>query len=944
MAYVTPQDPSATDPNQVALDAPVQLATQAPAAVGSTFDPGNIMMTPYSSGDGTATPVTASVNAPNVPSSPVAEPTSTPKATSGTFTNLNSYLNANQSGAQAVGGRVANKISSDVGSANDAVSSASNDYRNQIASNTNAASSDYLNSAYSAPSNYLNDTTFAKDLSGTYAGPSSFANTAGSTTAQAALANAQQTAQLAGTSGGRTQLINQTAAAPLTNGGANLDQWLVQGNQPAFSTVTNAAASATPLQSTYDTAVSSGDAAAQAAAKGNADLRTQILQGLTTGQSAYNNNLKTQAADTAAKMNANNDAVAQFLKTGQGDVGTVLPQLGMTPQALAGLQAANDAAKAKGLPGVDLSQFWSGAQSPNFDIGNVATSNDLANLNAYAHFLGTSNPTVNAGAITPGSFDFVNAGQRIADMIKSGNATTGSNATPVTKAPGVGANTVGGYVGNVNTGGQGSSSGGGSGGSGGSSSSSGGTYNPGYSVGDDGIAHMDNTGLSDAQAKALGTLATVLTGIPALGTLGSYINSSINNANFAAAQQYNNAESLANAKEAQATLGAYGGYTTGSDNNVGSQANTDATRAAANNVTQSADQATSAASPTATYASQDAANQARNDALAAERAANETAVQQAIAASAQQATDQQTVAQQQAQYAAQLTAQIQAQQQAQAQAVAAQQAQAQAVAAQQAQQAAAENAANEAATAAAQASANAGGSDARTTTVGGNSYTTSGYGADGMGPPSSAIGQGGGGNTSSGGESSGGGWGGGAGGECVSPNTQILLADGTSKQAGLLEVGDMLHTMHEDTLEYGDYPVSAISTVIQPRYEVLFDDDHKMVVSFSHKFLSNGWTPMYELESGSKVELHGGKFKSIVSKTDIGPGDVIKMTVQDAHTYISEGILSHNKRDGGIVHGPGTGTSDSIPLMLSNGEYVLKASAVKALGREFLDKLNNIAK
>ena len=43
---------------------------------------------------------------------------------------------------------------------------------------------------------------------------------------------------------------------------------------------------------------------------------------------------------------------------------------------------------------------------------------------------------------------------------------------------------------------------------------------------------------------------------------------------------------------------------------------------------------------------------------------------------------------------------------------------------------------------------------------------------------------------------------------------------------------------------------------------------------------------------------------------------------------------------GGSVAGPGTGTSDSVPAMLSNGEYVLNAQAVDRLGVPFLDGLN----
>jgi hypothetical protein len=51
-----------------------------------------------------------------------------------------------------------------------------------------------------------------------------------------------------------------------------------------------------------------------------------------------------------------------------------------------------------------------------------------------------------------------------------------------------------------------------------------------------------------------------------------------------------------------------------------------------------------------------------------------------------------------------------------------------------------------------------------------------------------------------------------------------------------------------------------------------------------------------------------------------------------------------NKADGGLVTGPGTSKSDSIPARLSNGEYVLNAKAVSQLGVDYLDKLNNVPK
>ena len=51
------------------------------------------------------------------------------------------------------------------------------------------------------------------------------------------------------------------------------------------------------------------------------------------------------------------------------------------------------------------------------------------------------------------------------------------------------------------------------------------------------------------------------------------------------------------------------------------------------------------------------------------------------------------------------------------------------------------------------------------------------------------------------------------------------------------------------------------------------------------------------------------------------------------------GALLH-RADGGPIVGAGTATSDSIPAMLSNGEYVLNAKAVRRVGRPLLDAIN----
>lgn len=49
---------------------------------------------------------------------------------------------------------------------------------------------------------------------------------------------------------------------------------------------------------------------------------------------------------------------------------------------------------------------------------------------------------------------------------------------------------------------------------------------------------------------------------------------------------------------------------------------------------------------------------------------------------------------------------------------------------------------------------------------------------------------------------------------------------------------------------------------------------------------------------------------------------------------------AHLFSEGGKVEGPGTATSDSIPAMLSNGEYVINARSAQMIGYDTLDKMN----
>jgi TP901 family phage tail tape measure protein len=53
------------------------------------------------------------------------------------------------------------------------------------------------------------------------------------------------------------------------------------------------------------------------------------------------------------------------------------------------------------------------------------------------------------------------------------------------------------------------------------------------------------------------------------------------------------------------------------------------------------------------------------------------------------------------------------------------------------------------------------------------------------------------------------------------------------------------------------------------------------------------------------------------------------------------GAATSRFASGGMLSGPGTETSDSIPIMASNGEYIMTASTVKTYGPQLMDRINS---
>jgi hypothetical protein len=130
---------------------------------------------------------------------------------------------------------------------------------------------------------------------------------------------------------------------------------------------------------------------------------------------------------------------------------------------------------------------------------------------------------------------------------------------------------------------------------------------------------------------------------------------------------------------------------------------------------------------------------------------------------------------------------------------------------------------------------------------------------------------------------------------CPVPKMNILINPNESVKAGDLKIGDEVYTRHQDTFEWGTYKVTSAERYIQPTVKVVIDE-FQVEVSASHKFLTKDlkFISISDLLVGDLVETTKGA-KPILSIEPTGTKEVVKLEIEDAHTYVVENIVSHNK-------------------------------------------------
>lgn len=161
----------------------------------------------------------------------------------------------------------------------------------------------------------------------------------------------------------------------------------------------------------------------------------------------------------------------------------------------------------------------------------------------------------------------------------------------------------------------------------------------------------------------------------------------------------------------------------------------------------------------------------------------------------------------------------------------------------------------------------------------------------------------------------------------------LVSGIGDTRRAGDLGVGDWIYTRHQHRDEWGRYQVAQAEPRQQPCARVAFVSGRIIVVSMSHRFLmappAEVHAPVYSGEVPAAGYINGSRdivglalldaprvdrwvrvsallvgtaiqgwdsIDHVASITHIGMGPVVQLEITDAHTYVADGLLSHDMK------------------------------------------------
>lgn len=309
-------------------------------------------------------------------------------SSSGSWTNLNQYLGANQDQATGIGNQIAQTVNTAGQTAQNDVGNLSSNFKNQVDQNTvntdwnaiNGAVGDATSATAGGTLNPTDVSNFQKQADASYNGPKDLTQAAGYSQAQQDISNATDLAGQTTTESGRAALLNNqyanTSPTGYTQGENNLDQLLLENSSGAQAALNPLQGEWSGLNAQLGGAVTQGATEAQAGANTTAATSQNATNALGTATQGWENNISTgltnlQNTDTAAY----NQTMAD-LQNGQ-----------LSPQDYTNLQLNPSVHNYLAAPGA-LSTYASALPSTEETLSNYATTDQYAQAAALAQLAG----------------------------------------------------------------------------------------------------------------------------------------------------------------------------------------------------------------------------------------------------------------------------------------------------------------------------------------------------------------------------------------------------------------------------------------------------------------------------------------------------------------------------------------------------------------------------
>lgn len=142
--------------------------------------------------------------------------------------------------------------------------------------------------------------------------------------------------------------------------------------------------------------------------------------------------------------------------------------------------------------------------------------------------------------------------------------------------------------------------------------------------------------------------------------------------------------------------------------------------------------------------------------------------------------------------------------------------------------------------------------------------------------------------------------------------------------------------------EYADAAVRSLDSVLGKQTAINIASRASKLIVSSNISIPDAYVQATKEMAGSGYDVSFNKKKNAVAIAPKG-----QMTGRPSYFELSTiaptNTNTYRRASGGYISGPGTAISDSIPAMLSNGEYVVRASAVKAVGLPILESINRMS-